>query len=98
MVTNRAAHIIKVNVVFSLSLSLSDFPHDLRPGQRCGAYSQLDWHDAAAVPLGRLPDLHGADAARLPLGLLGIQKQYGGGYMLIHAYSYTVHALCDMQT
>lgn len=53
---------------------LLDFPYDLWPGQCCGAYSKFDWHDAAIVSLGRLPDLHGAYAAGLSSRLLGIQK------------------------
>lgn len=63
--------------------SLPDLPHDLRPRQCRGAHRQFDWHDAAVVPLGRLPHLHGAHAARFPSGLLGFQKQYGGEHTCI---------------
>lgn len=57
---------------------LVDFPHDLRPGERCDAHLQPDRYDAAAVPLGRLSSVPRAHAAGLPLRLLGLAQQNGG--------------------
>lgn len=66
------------------SLPSSDFSYDLRPGQRNGANRQLDWNDAVAVSLGRLPAVPGAHAARLPCRLLGVQEQDGGEWVFAH--------------
>lgn len=59
-------------------IGVTGFPHDLRPSQRHGSHHELDWNDAPAVPLGRLPSVPGAHAAGLPSRLLGHQEQDGG--------------------
>lgn len=69
----------KKNVCQSDRVRLSaDFPHDVRPGQRRGADFQPHRHDAAALPLGRLPAVPGAAAAGLPARLLGVAQRDGG--------------------
>lgn len=56
----------------------ADFPHDVRPGERRDEDHQPDRHDAAAVPLGRLPPVPRAHAAGFPPELLGLHQRDGG--------------------
>lgn len=92
-----------VSLCFPFIVGLS---HDVRSCQCHGANHEPDWHDAAAVPLGRLPAVPGADAAGLPSGLLGHPEQDGGKRIigqimfLLNAKSpnNNVKSLCCIQT
>ena len=65
----------------------ADLPHDVRPGERRGADLQPHRHDAAALPLGRLPAVPRAAAAGLPARLLGVAQRDGGKCRLRSALS-----------
>lgn len=61
-----------LSLLFTFYGHTPDLPYDLRPGQRGDADHQPDRHDAAVVPLGRLPTVPGPHAAGLPFRLLGL--------------------------
>lgn len=69
-------------VLFSTKclILLTDFPHDVRPSECGGENFQPDRHDAAALPLGRLPSVLGATTSGFPTRLLGVPKRYGCKY------------------